>query len=58
MLGLVVLILLILFLVGGIAPLGTWQPGPYHGYGYGNGGIGVVGILLVVVVVLLLTGTL
>jgi hypothetical protein len=53
--GLILLIILILFLVGGLAPWGPYS-GPYHGYGYGNGGIGLGGILLIILVVMLLTG--
>lgn len=50
-LGTVLVILLIIFLLGGF----SGRFGGY-GYGFGHGGVGVVGILLIVVVVLLLTG--
>ncbi len=48
--GLILLIVLILFLVGGLPRWG------YHSYGYGPSGI--VGVVLIVLVVLLLTGRL
>lgn len=50
-LGTILVILLVIFLLGGFS-------GRFGGYGYGFGhtGIGVGGVLLVIVVVLLLTG--
>lgn len=51
MLGTILIIVLVLFLIGGF----SGRFGGY-GYGYGHGGIGVLGVLLVVVVVLLLMG--
>jgi hypothetical protein len=48
--SLLLLILLILFLVGGLPRFG------YHSYGYGPSGL--VGVVLIVVVILLLTGRL
>ncbi len=48
--GLLLLIVLILFLVGGLPRFG------YHSYGYGPSGI--VGVLAIVALVLLLTGRL
>ena len=48
--GLILLIVLILFLVGGLPRWG------YHSYGYGPSGI--VGVVLIIIVVLLLTGRL
>ena len=48
--GLLLLIVVILFLVGGLPNWG------YHSYGYGPSGI--AGVVLLVVVVLLLTGRL
>ena len=48
--GLLLLIVLILFLVGGLPRFG------YHSYGYGPSGI--VGVLTIVALVLLLTGRL
>jgi len=50
MLGTVLIILLILFLIGGLPNFG------YHRYGYYTSGLG--GILLIIVLVLLLTGRL
>lgn len=52
-LGTILVILLIIFLLGGF----SGRFGGY-GYGYGNGGIGVIGVILIIVVVLLLTGRL
>lgn len=52
-LGTILVILLIIFLLGGF----SGRFGGY-GYGYGHGGIGVIGVILIVVVVLLLTGRL
>lgn len=51
--GTVLLIILIVFLLGGF----SGRFGGY-GYGYGHGGIGVLGVILIVVVVLMLTGRL
>jgi hypothetical protein len=48
--GLLLLIILILFLVGGLPNWG------YHSYGWGPSGI--VGVVLIVVIVLLLAGRL
>lgn len=48
--GLVLLIVLLLFVVGGLP---TWG---YHQYGYGPSGIG--GVILLVLVIMLLTGRL
>ena len=48
--GLLLLILVILFLVGGLPRWG------YHSYGYAPSGIGTV--LLIILIVLLLTGRL
>lgn len=50
--GLILLILLVIFLLGGF----SGRFGGY-GYGYGHGGIGVIGVIAIVVV-LLLTGRL
>ena len=52
-LGTILVVLLIIFLLGGF----SGRFGGY-GYGYGNGGIGVIGVILIVVIVLLLTGRL
>ena len=50
-LGTILVILLIIFLLGGF----SGRFGGY-GYGYGHGGIGIIGVILIVVVVLLLLG--
>jgi Protein of unknown function (DUF3309) len=50
-LGLIVLIVLVIFLLGGF----SGRFGGY-GYGYGHGGIGIIGIILIVIVVLMLLG--
>lgn len=50
-LGLILVIVLVVFLLGGF----SGKLGGY-GYGFGNGGVGVIGIVLIVVVILLLTG--
>ena len=50
-LGLILLIILAIFLLGGF----SGRFGGY-GYGYGHGGIGVIGIIVIVLVVLLLMG--
>lgn len=51
--GTILLILLIIFLVGGF----SGRFGGY-GYGYGNTSVGVLGVLIIVVLVLMLTGRL
>jgi hypothetical protein len=43
--GLILLVLLVIFLLGGF----SGRLGGY-GYGFGNGGIGIVGLVLIVVV--------
>ena len=50
-LGLILIILLVIFLLGGFS-------GRFGGYGYGlgHGGVGVIGVILIIVVVLLLMG--
>lgn len=50
-LGTILIILLVIYLLGGF----SGRFGGY-GYGYGHTGIGIGGILLIIVVVLLLTG--
>jgi Protein of unknown function (DUF3309) len=52
-LGTILVIILIIFLLGGF----SGRFGGY-GYGFGHGGVGVLGIVLIIVVVLLLTGRL
>ena len=54
MLGILLIVLIVLFLFGGVV---SWAPGGY-GYGYGHRGIGVVGIILIVILVLVLLGRL
>ena len=53
MLGTILVVLLIIFLLGGF----SGRFGGY-GYGFGHGGMGLIGIILVIVVVLLLMGRL
>jgi hypothetical protein len=50
-LGTILLILLIIFLLGGF----SGRFGGY-GYGYGHGGVGILGVILIIVVVLMLLG--
>ena len=52
-LGTILLILLVIFLLGGF----SGRFGGY-GYGFGNGGIGVIGVLVIIILVLVLTGRL
>lgn len=52
-LGLVLVIILAIFLLGGF----SGRFGGY-GYGYGHGGVGAIGIVLLVLVILVLTGRL
>ena len=52
-LGTILVIILIIFLLGGF----SGRFGGY-GYGFGHGGVGILGILLIIVVVLVLTGRL
>ena len=51
--GLILVIILVIFLLGGF----SCRFGGY-GYGYGHGGIGVIGVILIILVVLLLMGRL
>lgn len=55
MLQTVLIVLLILFLLGGIGTLPRWSHSQSWGYGPA-GGFGLVGIILLVVLILLLTG--
>jgi hypothetical protein len=50
-LGLILLIVLVIFLLGGF----SGRFGGY-GYGYGHSGIGIIGIIVIVIVVLMLLG--
>jgi hypothetical protein len=52
-LGLILVIVLVIFLLGGF----SGRFGGY-GYGFGHGGIGVIGIILIIIVVLLVMGRL
>jgi hypothetical protein len=52
-LGLIPVIILVIFLLGGF----SGRFGGY-GYGFGHGGVGIIGIILIIVVVLLLMGRL
>jgi hypothetical protein len=52
-LGLILVIILVVFLLGGF----SGRFGGY-GYGYGHGGVGVIGIILIIIVVLMLLGRL
>ncbi len=57
MLQTVLIVLLILFLLGGVGTLPTW--GHSRNWGYGpSGGMSLVGIILLVLLILLLTGRL
>lgn len=51
--GTILLILVIIYLLGGFA---GWPAG--YGYGYGHAGIGFGAVVLIIVVILLLTGRL
>ena len=50
-LGVILMVLLIIFLLGGF----SGRFGGY-GYGYGHGGVGVIGFVLIIVLILVLTG--
>lgn len=52
-LGIILLILLAIFLLGGF----SGKVGGY-GYGFGHGGVGVIGIILIIVLVMVMTGRL
>jgi hypothetical protein len=52
-LGLIVVIVLIIFLLGGF----SGRFGGY-GYGYGHRGVGIIGTILIIIVVLMLLGRL
>ncbi|MBC7284482.1 DUF3309 family protein [Hoeflea sp.] len=51
--GTILLIILVIFLLGGF----SGRFGGY-GYGFGHGGVGVIGLLVIVLLVLVLTGRL
>lgn len=50
-LGAILIILLVIFLLGGF----SGRFGGY-GYGFGHGGVGILGVVLIVVIVLVLMG--
>jgi hypothetical protein len=50
-LGLILVILLIIFLLGGF----SGRFGGY-GYGFGHGGVGLIGTILIIIVILMLLG--
>ena len=50
-LGTILLIVLVIFLLGGF----SGRFGGY-GYGFGHGGVGVIGVVLIICIVLVLTG--
>jgi len=50
-LGFILLIVLVIFLLGGF----SGRFGGY-GYGYGHGGVRVIGLILIVIIVLMLLG--
>jgi hypothetical protein len=52
-LGTILLIILVIFLLGGF----SGRFGGY-GYGFGHGGIGVIGVLIIILLVLVITGRL
>jgi hypothetical protein len=55
-LGTILLIILIIFLFGGLG--GPWNSnGPFYGAGYGWGG-GGIGLILIIVLILVLSGRL
>jgi hypothetical protein len=53
LLGTILIVVLVIFLLGGF----SGRFGGY-GYGFGHGGVGVIGVLLIVLLVLVLTGRL
>lgn len=55
MLGTILLVILVLVLVGGIAPFGPYPTGG-HFYGTGYAGAGGIGLVLVILLILLLVG--
>lgn len=57
MLQTILIILLILFLVGGLGALPRWSHSRNWGYGP-SGGISLVGLIILVLLILLLTGRL
>ena len=50
-LGTILIVLLVIFLLGGF----SGRFGGY-GYGFGHGGVGVIGVVLIIVLILVLTG--
>ena len=52
-LGTILLIILVIFLLGGF----SGRFGGY-GYGFGHGGVGVIGVLIIILLILVVTGRL
>lgn len=53
MLGTFLLIILVLILLGGIAPWGAYPgPGHFYGTGYGGGGLGLILLIVLTLFVL------
>lgn len=52
-LGTILLVILVIFLLGGF----SGRFGGY-GYGFGHGGVGVIGVLIIILLVLVITGRL
>lgn len=57
MLQTILIVLLILFLLGGIGSLPTWSHSRNWGYGP-SGGISLIGVILLVLLIAMLTGRL
>jgi len=57
MLQTILIVLLILFLIGGLGTLPRWSHSRNWGYGP-SGGISLVGLIILVLLILLLTGRL
>lgn len=57
MLQTILIVLLILFLIGGLGTLPRWSHSRNWGYGP-SGGISIVGLIILVLLILLLTGRL
>lgn len=57
MLQTLLIVLVILFLLGGVGTLPTWSHSRSWGYGP-SGGMSILGIILLVILILMLTGRL
>lgn len=53
--GLVIAIILVVIILGGVAPWGSY-PGRYHGYGMGPWLPSGLGVVLVIILILFLLG--